>query len=235
MFLLLVACSQILLYIHKSMMKTTQKYMGKGVLSSLGELGKTGRECCFIRKKLAYWCQKEGITKETVLHTRRVLIKQMKVVACGPETREDSGWDWRSLVKVLYQEKEEGQKNFSWWTGAFFSCLLTSATPDTVLCELSSSHWLPPWEVVVPSSPLLRMPSSSPHWPKPSPSRPGRGAPPHQAPWAFSSRSGATWAQRPFAAQPLQCLANSSLSKALISFGWGSSNHGGKGPCPQGG
>ena len=119
MFLLLVACSQILLYIHKSMMKTTQKYMGKGVLSSLAELGKTGRECCFIRKKLAYWCQKEGITKETVLHTRRVLIKQMKVVACGPETREDSGWDWRSPVKVLYQEKEEGQKNFSWWTGAF--------------------------------------------------------------------------------------------------------------------
>ena len=126
-------------------------------------------------------------------------------------------------------------KNPSYLPGIWGSCLLTSATPDTVLCELSSSHWLPPWEVVVPSSPLLRMPSSSPHWPKPSPSRPGRGAPPHQAPGAVSSRSGATWAQRPFAAQPLQCLANSSLSKALISFGWGSSNHGGKGPCPQGG
>ena len=43
-------------------------------MSSLGELGKTGRECCFIIKKLAYGHQKEGITKETVLCTKLVKL-----------------------------------------------------------------------------------------------------------------------------------------------------------------
>lgn len=59
MFLLLVACSQILLYIHESMMKTTQKYMEKEALSSLGELGEDGR-VLFYKKETSILIPKGG-------------------------------------------------------------------------------------------------------------------------------------------------------------------------------